>query len=118
MIDRKRALEIRDEATESYTSILNYMSGNLQSGFGTNVMVELAELVGSLVNLCHQARRIAENLKPGYPGGFSDETKRVAGFALGSEHVLGCDEYHAHHAPECCSTDCWCRKGSKSERHN
>jgi hypothetical protein len=27
----------------------------------------------------------------------------------GREHVLGCDEYHAHHAPDCCSPSCWCK---------
>lgn len=26
-------------------------------------------------------------------------------------HVLGCDEYHAHKAPECCDAVCWCRPG-------
>lgn len=24
------------------------------------------------------------------------------------KHVLDCDEYHAHVAPKCCSSDCWC----------
>lgn len=24
------------------------------------------------------------------------------------KHKLGCDEYHQHHAPECCETSCWC----------
>lgn len=24
------------------------------------------------------------------------------------EHKLGCDEYHQHIAPKCCSLDCWC----------
>lgn len=25
------------------------------------------------------------------------------------EHVLGCDEYHQHRAPQCCRETCWCR---------
>jgi len=27
----------------------------------------------------------------------------------GKQHVLGCDEYHCHHAPKCCSQTCWCQ---------
>lgn len=23
-------------------------------------------------------------------------------------HKLGCDEAHAHQAPDCCRSDCWC----------
>lgn len=25
-------------------------------------------------------------------------------------HLLSCDEYHAHFAPECCDEKCWCRQ--------
>lgn len=25
------------------------------------------------------------------------------------KHKLGCDKYHAHQAPDCCSQDCWCQ---------
>jgi len=25
-------------------------------------------------------------------------------------HKLGCNEYHAHHAPECCASECWCQQ--------
>lgn len=25
-------------------------------------------------------------------------------------HKLDCDKYHAHHAPECCASDCWCHE--------
>lgn len=31
------------------------------------------------------------------------------------KHVLGCDEYHAHRAPECCDFGCWCRALPKVE---
>ena len=27
----------------------------------------------------------------------------------GKQHILGCDEYHGHHAPKCCSRSCWCQ---------
>jgi len=26
-------------------------------------------------------------------------------------HILSCDEYHLHHAPECCRSTCWCLMG-------
>lgn len=30
-------------------------------------------------------------------------------------HKLGCDEYHAHHAPQCCRTDCWCLQPTQTK---
>lgn len=30
-------------------------------------------------------------------------------------HILCCDEYHAHQAPNCCSPDCWCRGKEENE---
>ena len=28
-------------------------------------------------------------------------------------HVLGCNEYHEHRAPECCQPTCWCQPAVK-----
>ncbi|MGV8131881.1 MAG: hypothetical protein ACP5N7_07315 [Candidatus Pacearchaeota archaeon] len=32
-------------------------------------------------------------------------------------HSLGCDEYHQHHTPDCCSSSCWCKKPIKKAKN-
>lgn len=53
--------------------------------------------------------------KPVYIGNIKNMVEALvdikeAQWPEGKYHILYCDEYHAHRAPECCSSKCWCRE--------
>jgi hypothetical protein len=34
---------------------------------------------------------------------------------INKTHVLDCNEYHGHNAPECCDPICWCKNVDEQE---